>query len=284
MTTCGGQNPTAPGAPSSLPPPTPAPSPSASAAPVLGMACGAGPGSPTFTCSSASPAYLNDVEDSITELEHESPEIFDLKDRKGPNPKVLSFGLYYEGLIKNLGERGLCSFYNGDSIQVKMTNSFDESYKVLASNGYVRTGSNDYSATCRPASFPQGDTAPPPTVPGCALPGSLAIACNAEPSPVYLGVMRNVITLVTQQHPEYFDFTNIEIGSDLGYKVLNPTGYIQAVGDVLSQQGYCHDYRSDAMGLKASNTLSESYKILTGQLFIRRDIGAYQQTCYPAAF
>ena len=201
---------------------------------------------------------------------------------RGSNPRVLSLGRYYLGLIDLLGERGLCSFYSDGIVKVKKTNAFDESFTLLASTGYVRRGPQAYSVTCVPASFPVGDNTPPPSVPGCALGGSRSLACGIE-TPQYLGVLQDVIKQVTQEHPEFFDFGDIQSGSGDGYKVLNPDGYVKAVADVFTSRGFCSIGTSD-MQVKRDNILSEGYHILTGTLHIRHDLGSYEGTCYPAAF
>ena len=213
----------------------------------------------------------------------ESPDIFDFKDVRGSNPKVVSTGRYILGLIDNLGARGLCAFYNGGAIQVKKTNNFDDSFVVLASTGYVRRGSNAYSVTCVPASFPVGEsTTPPPDAPGCALGGSRSIACGND-TPKYLNQLSVAIAQVIKDHPELFDFGDVQAGTSDGYKVLNPSGFTKAVSDTLTTQGFCSIFTGD-MQVKLDNVFSENYHILTGSIHIRHDQGSFDGSCYPAAF
>jgi hypothetical protein len=220
------------------------------------------------------------MEASINELMHESPDIFDFKDTRGSNPRIVSIGRYYEGLIANLGERGLCAFFNGDAIQVKKTNAFDDSFVVAASSGYVRR--NAYSVTCVPASFPIGQSSPPPDVAGCPLGGSRAIACGDD-VPRYLGIMTASIQQITKEDPQFFDFTNVAPGTSDGYKVVDQNGFLAALGKSLSAQGFCSVWSGD-MQLKASNTFSESYHIMTGSLHLRHDLQSFNGSCYPAGF
>jgi hypothetical protein len=278
MTNCGQQSTTSPGAPSVLPTPPPPPPPSP--VPVLGMACGAGLGSAHSKCTVASPTFESEMESSITQLMHDSPDIFNFKDTRGPNPKVVSVGRYYLGLVENLGQRGLCAYFNGDAIQVKKTNSFDDSFVVLASTGYVRR--NQYSVTCRPASFPVSESSPPPDVAGCALGGSRSLACGAD-TPRYLGQITAAIQEVTKEDPALFNFNDIQNGTTDGYKVVDQAGFLKALNADLTKQGFCSIYTGDVQ-LKADNTLSESYHILTGSLHLRHDLESFDGTCYPAAF
>jgi hypothetical protein len=223
------------------------------------------------------------MESSIDQLQHESPDIFDFKDQRGSNPKILSDGRYILGLLNNLGERGLCAYFNGNAIQVKKTNAFDDSFVVMSSSGYVRRGPNAYSVTCVPASFPKGQPPPsPPAVAGCALGGSRAITCGADPAQ-YIGVIGDSIAEVVKEHPELFDLTNIQAGTTDGYLVKDRTGFTQAVSAVLTTKGFCSVFTGD-MQLKSDNTRSEAYHILTGSNHVRHDIGSYNGACYPAAF
>ena len=246
------------------------------------MACGVGDGSAESTCKTKISEFEPEMESAINQLMKESPDIFDFTDIRGANPRVVSVGRYYLGLINNMSQRGFCAFDNAGSIQVKKTNAFDESFVVLASSGYVRRGPNSYSVTCTPASFPVGVSTPPPSVPGCPLGGSRAIACGTD-KPRDLGAIGVAITQVTKEHPELFDFTDVAPGTADGYKVLNADAFIKAVSADLSAVGYCSIFTGD-MQLKADNTLSEAYHILTGSSHLRHDIQSFNGTCYPAAF
>jgi hypothetical protein len=279
LSDCGGSNsPATPTTPTVVPstPATPEPSP----APVLGESCGLGPGSAEAKCTTTYPTYEADMEASITQLMHQSPEIFNFKDTRGSNPKVVSVGRYYEGLIQILGQKGYCAYFNGGAIQVKKTNRFDDSFVVLASSGYVRR--NQYSVTCVPASFPVGTPSPPPDVAGCPLGGSEPIACGVD-VPQYLGVVTAATQQVEQQYPQYFDFHDIAAGTTDGYKVVDQPGFIAALGKTLSGEGYCTKWNGD-IELKASNTFSESYHIMTGSAHLRHDLYSFDGSCYPAGF
>lgn len=280
--TCGGGPPSAPNTPASPPPTTAAAAPTPP--PVartncdsLGYASGTG-----NNCPVQRPNFLTEVDRAIEKLAAERPEIFDLSNQAGAGGyRVRSTGAYYVGVIKNLDQAGLCAGFDGEELQVKNSNDYNDQYHILTSAGYARRGSGSYRVTCYPAAFP---TPPPPFAPsnGCTLPPSRELACGREDSR-FLGHVDAAIDDVAQAHPEHFDFKDFQQGTPW-YKVTNVDGYVDGMIDAMKKKGYCARWDGEELVVKTSNELSEHYDILTGTNYIRRGGGSYRASCYPAAF
>ncbi len=90
-------------------------------------------------------------------------------------------------------------------------------------------------------------------------------------------------TRATQTHPEYFNLNDKVC--DNCYRVVNVGGYYAEVIAQLASMGVC-GYTADGeeIGLKADNSSSEQYDILTWNYYMRRLPGAYRGVCRPAIF
>lgn len=128
---------------------TPPPSTTPPSQPVSGASCRlpAGTGS-GVDCPRRTPSFSDELESSITALQHSQPNIF-----SGDGSRVLDQSRYISGLISELGRRGLCSHFDGEEMAIKNTNDFSDQYSVVSSSGFVRRGDNVYRATCFPAWF-----------------------------------------------------------------------------------------------------------------------------------
>lgn len=138
-------NPTAAPANPSSPAPAPAsPNPPASA---NGCGLGRGPGDGEG-CPRTSPAFLDDMDRAAARVAASRGDLF-----RGGRVPVENWNAYYAAMIQELQGMGYCAMFDGHDIAVKNTNSFNEQYHVIASNGAPRTGEGSYRATCRPAWF-----------------------------------------------------------------------------------------------------------------------------------
>ena len=129
--------------------PTPEPTP----APPVASACRLPRGTGTGEhCPRTSPAFLGDVQAAIKQLVQEQPGIFkkrecmDCYDVTDPDA-------YVSGIVEQVARRGYCAIYDGEELAVKNTNDFSEQYDILSASNAVRSGSESYRATCRPAWF-----------------------------------------------------------------------------------------------------------------------------------
>src|SRR6185503_15970944 len=147
------------------------------------------------------PTFLNEVNSAIDQLVQSQPQIFDLNNALGDGGyRVLSPGQYYVGVMRNLQEMGFCANFDGEEMQVKNSNNFNDQYHIMISSGYVRRGASSYRTTCTPASFPIGGSNLPGQRRDCSLPPSREIACGREGNS-YLADVDQSISALAQKHP-----------------------------------------------------------------------------------
>jgi hypothetical protein len=282
LSVCGG-NSSQPAAPPATPPPVAAPTPTPLPSPDAVFSCHLGDGSTAYGCQRTSPAFLPEVNAAIDKLAAEHPEVFDLTDQAGEGGfRVVSPGQYYVGVMRNLQAMGLCANFDGEEMQVKNSNDFNDQYHIMISSGYVRRGASSYRTTCYPASFPIGGANLPAQRGDCSLPPSREIACGRE-SQHYLADVDASISSLAEKHPDLFDFTNFQSGTDW-FLVVNVQGYIDGMIGEMRAKGYCAMWDGEELVAKRSNDYTDHYDILTGDNHVRRGDGSYRVTCYPAAF
>jgi hypothetical protein len=139
------------------------------------------------------------------------------------------------------------------------------------------------SPTPAPSPTPSPTPAPIPA-PSCALPPSEppSASCTDDPAQLFSQVDQ-ALTLAVQSHPEYFNLN--EKVCENCYRVVNVSGYYSAVMNELASMGLC-SFTDDGeeIGVKASNSFSEQYDILTSSNYMRRGTGMYRGVCRPAIF
>lgn len=288
LSSCGGGNSTptgsTPSGSGSAAAPTPTPTPAPTPRPAFGFACGA-PASP-FTgqaCPRGNAHYFDEVNKAIDQLVAEQPGIFDRNDQRGAGGyRVLSIGAYITGVVTNMEKMGFCANYDGEELQVKSSNAFNDQYHILLSTGHVRRGEGMYRATCEPAAFPA--TAPVPgQVAGCPLPGSRELACGREPSSRYYNDVEWAIDEVIRTRPELFNLGNTQPGTNWPLALDGPA-YHQALVTVLAQRGYCGRFDGFELAIKKVNDFNEQFDVQLSSGHVRRGDGIYRSSCYPAAF
>lgn len=57
-----------------------------------------------------------------------------------------------------------------------------------------------------------------------------------------------------------------------------------AIVQSLIAKGYCSRFDSEEIVVKKQNGFSEQYDVFLGEGFVRRGLGIYRATCWPAAF
>jgi hypothetical protein len=141
--------------PGATPTPTPAPSPTPTPAAPTGGGCGLPPSdNPDAPCMMETYSFLSHVDTAITLVTQQQPGIFDFDDKKCDNCYyVKNPGKFVEGVIANLDAMGLCTYYDGEELAVKNTNSFNDEYDILLASGHLRRGPGSYRSTCRPSWF-----------------------------------------------------------------------------------------------------------------------------------
>jgi len=280
----GGGNPSG-GNPVATPTPTPAPAPTPTPAPPPGAVCSIGVGTGDGqNCPVESPSFLPEVEAAIDKLVADEPDIFDLNNQRGAGGYFIkSLGRFYVGVITNLEAMGLCAAFDGEELQVKNSNDFNDQYDIELSTQHIRRGPSAYASTCYPAAFPKAYNQPGQT-PGCSLPGSREVACGKEETSRYLETMEATLDKVIQTRPELFDLGDTNPGTDWP-KILDIDAYLAAVAKELTDQGFCARWDGEEMAVKRdTNDVSEQFDILLASGYVRRGFGSYTASCYPAAF
>ena len=130
------------------------------------------PGSLNSRCVSTGATFQRAVEDSISQLKAQRPDIFD-------DEKVLNVGAYVVGVIKNLDKQGICATYDGEELAVRTQGDFNDQYDILTAGDLIR---RYYVNTCEPAVFPLARSGPAPSPAGCSLAPSYEVACGVPPS------------------------------------------------------------------------------------------------------
>jgi hypothetical protein len=141
--------------PAAVATPTPAPAPTPVNARV---ACGVGAGSGDgleHSCPRSGESFLRQVNDAINRVVVKSPQIFDFDNQRGDGGYyVKAVNQYYNGVVQELGNAGLCAVVDGGGeIAVKTNNRYNDQYHIMISSGHVRRGETSYRATCSPAWF-----------------------------------------------------------------------------------------------------------------------------------
>jgi hypothetical protein len=281
LSACGGDDtPNTPPQPSTAPsaaptePPPPSPSlPGQASCSRIGL------GTLDTDCPRSGQHHQADVERAIDMVLAQKPHIFE---NHPLGKRVLSPGQLYVGVIENLDAMGLCADFDGEEIQVKGSNALNDQYHLVTSNFILRRGESMYRATCFPASFPT--PAPPlnPT-PGCRLAPSRSITCTRELPSKYILDVDRAITKVAAEHPELFDFTRVQPGTDW-FKVVDNDGYFTRMVEAMNSFGYCTIYDGEELAVKSENSFNEQFDIWAGDGFVRRGEGSYRSTCYPSTF
>jgi hypothetical protein len=78
------------------------------------------------------------------------PELFNLTDLNGPNPRVLDRAKYHQAVAAAIEAQGVCVLIEKEELALKNTNDFNEQWNIWTSAGFVR---RYYVTTCIPASF-----------------------------------------------------------------------------------------------------------------------------------
>jgi len=144
--------------------------------------------------------------------------------------------------------------------------------------------------TTAPAPPPDPGGAPPPPAPppasgqSCGLPPGNGSGNDCpRQSPSFLGDVESALTQLIAEEPGIFDKSEIQ-GCGTCYKVVDVQRYITRMPQLMQQRGLCSMYDGEELAVKNSNSFNDQYDILTSGMYIRRDMGSYRSTCYPAWF
>ena len=124
----------------------------------------------------------------------------------------------------------------------------------------------------------------PPRAAGCGVgPGNGSGHNCPRQSPSFLKEVESAMDQLAREEPGLFD-TRKTRGCGNCYLVLNPTRYVNRMAELMAQRSLCGHYDGEELAVKQSNAFNDQYDILTSDMFVRRQLGSYRSTCYPAWF
>lgn len=138
--------------------------------------------------------------------------------------------------------------------------------------------------TPAPGPTPQPTPTPPPNSSSCRLPPGTGSGNNCpRESPSFLAAVESALDQLVREEPGVFDLRQTQ-GCPTCYKVVNVDRYVARMPALMVQRGLCSVYDGEELAVKSTNDFNDQYDILTSGFFIRRDLGSYRSTCYPAWF
>jgi len=143
---CGGGTET----PANPTPASPTPTPVANPTPAA-FSCPLPPSSnPTDNCFEGDPQLGAQVNTAIDRVIAARPELFNLSELNGGNPRVLNRDGYWTAVKGELEKQGVCTIIQAEELAIKNTNAFNEQWNIQTSAGFVR---RRYVTSCTPAWF-----------------------------------------------------------------------------------------------------------------------------------
>jgi hypothetical protein len=134
-----------------------------------------------------------------------------------------------------------------------------------------------------PTPTPEPPSTPPPSGGGsCSLPPGDPNASCSRTGETFLGDVEEAIDRVVDRNPGLFDRDDKVCNNC--YRILDHDRYVEAVSAQMRNMGYCVYYDGEELAVKNTNSFNDQYDISTSRGFIRRGVGAYRTTCWPAWF
>ena len=133
-----------------------------------------------------------------------------------------------------------------------------------------------------------GQPAPSPTPAqgqGCGVgPGSGNGQNCPREQPSFLNEVESAIDQLVREEPRLFNFNKTLKGCPNCYQIVDSDRYVQRMAELMSQRGLCGHYDGEELAVKRTNAFNDQYDIFTADGFVRRQLGSYRSTCYPAWF
>jgi hypothetical protein len=150
LSACGGgsgdpTNPTPGPTPTPAPVPTPTPAPASFVCPLPPSSL-ANPND----CYEGTPTLGPQINAAIDAVIATRPQLFNMSDTNGGNPRVLDRDAYWAAVKRELEKQGICTIIEKEEFAVKNTNEFNEQWNLWTSAGFVR---RRYVTSCAPAWF-----------------------------------------------------------------------------------------------------------------------------------
>jgi hypothetical protein len=113
------------------------------------------PPSKEKACSREAARFLPQVEAAIAKAVQEHPDYFELGDIQPGTDwyKVRNDDAYFNAVVDNLRQAGVCARYDGEELAAKIDNRSSEQYDIHTGQGYIRRGDGSYRTSCYPAAF-----------------------------------------------------------------------------------------------------------------------------------
>jgi hypothetical protein len=135
-----------------------------------------------------------------------------------------------------------------------------------------------------PSPTPTPAAPEPPQARGCGVgPGSGSGHGCPRQSPSFLKEVESAMDQLVREEPSLFDERRTR-GCGNCYLVLNPTRYVTRMAELMAERSLCGHYDGEELAVKQSNAFNDQYDILTSDMYVRRQLGSYRSTCYPAWF
>jgi hypothetical protein len=113
------------------------------------------PHSIEVTCGRERSTHLSVVDEAISQVVREHPEVFDFSGRQPAEGwfKIVNTTAFDNYVVEAIKARGYCSRHDGEELVVKRENTFSEHFDISTSEGNVRRGEGSYRSSCYPAAF-----------------------------------------------------------------------------------------------------------------------------------
>ncbi|PYQ22539.1 MAG: hypothetical protein DMF81_11820 [Acidobacteria bacterium] len=136
-----------------------------------------------------------------------------------------------------------------------------------------------------PTANPAQPTPAPPSGQGCGVGpgGGSGNDCPRE-QPSFLSEVEGAMDQLVREEPQLFNLNKTLKGCVNCYQVVNADRYVQRMAELMSQRGLCGLYDGEELAVKRTNAFNDQYDIFTADGFMRRQLGSYRSTCYPAWF
>ena len=128
----------------------PTPRPPSAGSCNLGNGNGSGNG-----CPFEQARFQDVVERAIDNVIRNNPSLFDKSKNRCDQgcPFVRDTDGYWDAVTDEVRRLGYCATNDGEELAVKNSNSFNDQYDIINSEGFVRRGTGSYRSTCYPAWF-----------------------------------------------------------------------------------------------------------------------------------
>jgi len=140
-----------------------------------------------------------------------------------------------------------------------------------------------------PAPANPGDPAAPAPAPpsgqGCGVPAGTGDGQDCpRQSPSFLAEVESALDQLVREEPRLFNLNRTSKGCGNCYQLVDADRYVQRMAQLMSQRGLCGHYDGEELAVKRDNSFNDQYDIFTADGYVRRQLGSYRSTCYPAWF